>query len=99
MRSKSVAPAVRNGHRAGLRSHGRVNAAGESRSAREKIARVFRYLEALNQHRNPVQRNLEGQLWNLWIHDLPVHSSIQLTAARWSTEVRAAVEDESDRSA
>ena len=100
MRSKSVAPAVRNGHRAGLRvPHGRLNAAGESRSAREKIARVFRYLEALNQHRNPVQRNLEGQLWNLWIHDLPVHSSIQLSAACWSTEVRAAVEDEPDQSA
>lgn len=98
MRSKSIAPAVRNGHRAGLPvSHGRKNPAGESRSAREKIARVFRYLEALNQHRNPVQRNLEGQLWSLWIHDLPVHPSIQLGTARLSNDDGRAIEDDSDQ--
>ncbi|HKD45717.1 MAG TPA: AAA domain-containing protein [Candidatus Angelobacter sp.] len=47
------------------------------RVARDKIARVFRYLEALNQHRNPVQRQLSGQQWSFWLHDLPSHPSTQ----------------------
>ena len=99
MRSKSVAPAVRNGHRAGLRfSRGRTNPAGESRTAREKITRVFRYLEALNQHRNPVQRDIEGQLWKLWIHDLPVHPSIQLGSVPGGNSGGPATEDHSNQS-
>jgi len=53
-------------------------------NARDKITRVFRYLEALNQHRNPVPRHLDGQLWNLWLHDLPSHACIQRGPASWS---------------
>src|SRR5260221_5810506 len=41
------------------------------RVAREKLTRVFRYLEALNQHRNPAKRQIREQLWSLWLHDLP----------------------------
>ena len=52
------------------------------RVAREKITRVFRYLEALNQHRNPPKRQIQEQPWHLWLHDLPVHSSIKQTAAK-----------------
>jgi very-short-patch-repair endonuclease len=47
------------------------------RVAREKLTRVFRYLEALNQHRNPAKRHLREQPWSLWMRDLPDHSSIQ----------------------
>jgi very-short-patch-repair endonuclease len=47
------------------------------RVAREKITRVFRYLEALNQHRNPPKRQIREQPWHLWLHDLPMHSAIQ----------------------
>src|SRR5437899_791664 len=47
------------------------------RVAREKITRVFRYLEALNQHRNPPKREIRDQLWHLWLHDLPNHPSIR----------------------
>ncbi|PYX92378.1 MAG: hypothetical protein DMG67_07080, partial [Acidobacteria bacterium] len=50
--------------------------------ARDKITRVFRYLEALNQHRNPVQRHLGSQLWTLWLHDLPCHSSTERGGVR-----------------
>src|SRR5215471_11373959 len=71
MRNNSFAPRARNGHRA---VHDLANHKNEV--ARDKISRVFRYLEALNQHRNPVQRQLEGQLWTLWLHDLPDHSSV-----------------------
>src|SRR6202158_2851299 len=47
------------------------------RSGRDKLTRVFRYLEALNQHRNPAKRQIREQLWNLWLHDLPDHPSIK----------------------
>ena len=46
------------------------------RVSREKLTRVFRYLEALNQHRNPAKRQIREQLWSLRLRDLPVHSSI-----------------------
>src|SRR5215472_3631889 len=60
------------------------------RVAREKIIRVFRYLEALNQHRNPVQRQLSSQQWSLWLHDLPDHASIQRGLSRTALAARAA---------
>jgi len=47
------------------------------RVAREKLTRVFRYLEALNQHRNPAKRQIREQLWNFWLHDLPAHPAIK----------------------
>jgi very-short-patch-repair endonuclease len=55
------------------------------RVAREKLTRVFRYLEALNQHRNPAKRQLREQPWSLWMRDLPEHSSIQRGAAKVSS--------------
>ncbi|HET8923947.1 MAG TPA: AAA domain-containing protein [Candidatus Acidoferrum sp.] len=54
------------------------------RVAREKITRVFRYLEALNQHRNPPKRQIHDQLWSLWLHDLPSHFSIRHSADKLS---------------
>src|SRR5881394_49359 len=47
------------------------------RVAREKLTRVFRYLEALNQHRNPAKRQIREQLWSFWLHDLPDHPAIK----------------------
>lgn len=47
------------------------------RIARDRTFRVFRYLEALNQHRNPAKRQIREQLWTLWLHDLPDHPSIR----------------------
>ncbi|HEX4545101.1 MAG TPA: AAA domain-containing protein [Candidatus Acidoferrum sp.] len=54
------------------------------RVAREKITRVFRYLEALNQHRNPPKREIRDQLWHLWLHDLPAHPAIREGAPKSS---------------
>ncbi|HXJ46963.1 MAG TPA: AAA domain-containing protein [Candidatus Dormibacteraeota bacterium] len=51
--------------------------ADKLRVSREKLTRVFRYLEALNQHRNPAKRQLREQLWSLRLCDLPEHSSVQ----------------------
>jgi len=55
------------------------------RAARDKLTRVFRYLEALNQHRNPAKRQIREQLWSFWLRDLPEHSAIQRGAAKASS--------------
>ncbi|HKV25851.1 MAG TPA: AAA domain-containing protein [Candidatus Acidoferrum sp.] len=52
------------------------------RSSREKLTRVFRYLEALNQHRNPAKRQIEEQPWNFWLRDLPEHPAVQRGTVR-----------------
>jgi very-short-patch-repair endonuclease len=55
------------------------------RVSRDKLTRVFRYLEALNQHRNPAKRQIREQPWSLWLHDLPEHLSIQRGATKDSS--------------
>src|SRR3974377_268942 len=55
------------------------------RVAREKLTRVFPYLEALNQHRNPPKRQIHEQLWSLRLCDLPEHSAIQRGIAKLSS--------------
>ena len=52
--------------------------------ARDKLTRVFRYLEALNQHRNPAKRQIREQLWSFWLHNLPDHPAIKLGVAQSS---------------
>jgi very-short-patch-repair endonuclease len=52
------------------------------RIARDKLTRVFRYLEALNQHRNPAKRQIREQPWSLWLHGLPNHPTIKRGAAK-----------------
>src|SRR4029077_12856619 len=52
------------------------------RVARDKLIRVFRYLEALNQHRNPAKRQIHEQPWSLWLRDLPTHRSVQRGVAK-----------------
>jgi very-short-patch-repair endonuclease len=52
------------------------------RVARDKLTRVFRYLEALNQHRNPAKRQIREQPWHLALRDLPEHPSIQRGAGK-----------------
>jgi very-short-patch-repair endonuclease len=48
------------------------------RIGRGRITQVFRYLEALNQQRNPAKRLIHEQPWVLWLRDLPDHSSVRL---------------------
>src|SRR5260370_4389339 len=78
MKNNSLALRAKNGLRAVHDSGKRME-----RVARDKISRVFRYLEGLNQHRNPVQPKLGGQLWSLWLDDLPCHSSVRRGVVRW----------------
>jgi very-short-patch-repair endonuclease len=43
---------------------------------RKRLKQVFQYLEAFNQQRNPVIRQVEEQEWVLWMKSLPVHPTI-----------------------
>src|SRR5258708_18475877 len=52
------------------------------RVARDKLTRVFRYLEALNQHRNPAKRQIREQPWSFWLRDIPEHPCIQRYAEK-----------------
>jgi very-short-patch-repair endonuclease len=56
------------------------------RIGRDRLSRVFRYLEALNQHRNPAKRQIREQLWTLWLKELPDHPSIKRGNPRLSEQ-------------
>lgn len=49
---------------------------------RSRLERVFRYMKALNDERNPVVRRVDehSPQWVLWLHDLPVHPCVTLAA-------------------
>src|SRR6267154_150400 len=66
------------------------------RVAREKLTRVFRYLEALNQHRNPAKRQIREQLWSLWLHDLPDHPSIKRGASKSASAKNKSADSQND---
>src|SRR6266702_5142657 len=63
------------------------------RIARDKLTRVFRYLEALNQHRNPAKRQIREQPWSLWLHGLPSHPTIKRGTAKASSSKSKAAKE------
>src|SRR5689334_3734328 len=52
------------------------------RLGREKLVRVFGYLEALNQHRNPAKRKIDEQPWCLGRRGRRKKASVKQEAAR-----------------
>src|SRR5439155_287417 len=61
----------------GLQTRGDMPDAKSEQQGRERVARVFRYLKALNEHRNPAKRDLSDQPWTLWFRNLPDHPLIE----------------------
>ncbi len=53
---------------------------------RSQLVQIFRYIQALDQLRNPPQQEIKDQSWVLWFHDLPAHPTI----------VRGIIADSSD---
>lgn len=47
----------------------------------KRLSRIFGYLEALNQLRNPAVSIIDDQRWVLWFKDLPNHPSLQIGQA------------------
>ncbi|QDT71745.1 AAA domain-containing protein [Lacipirellula limnantheis] len=48
---------------------------------RTKIRQVFDFLKALNEHRNPVVRQISDQRWTMWLDDLPSHPDLEFNRA------------------
>ncbi|UWG97969.1 AAA domain-containing protein [Dehalobacter sp. DCM] len=48
----------------------------EHNLAKTRILQIFKYLQALNQLRNPVIRDIDLQPWCLWFKDLPDYKTI-----------------------
>lgn len=44
--------------------------------AKKKLIQIYKYLEALDQLRNPVKKQISDQLLTLWFKDLPQHTDI-----------------------
>jgi very-short-patch-repair endonuclease len=60
-----------------LPGQGAIQAPGEKTLiGRRRLTQVFKYLEALNQHRNPARRQIDEQPWVLRLLDLPNHPAI-----------------------
>ena len=47
-------------------------------TGRERLHKIYHYLQALNQHRNPVATEIKTQPWLLWLGELPLHEAITL---------------------
>jgi len=47
---------------------------------RGRLIQIFKYLDALNQYRNPVKRLLRDQPWSMHLRNLPDHPSIRLAS-------------------
>lgn len=43
---------------------------------RRKVIQIYKYLQALDQLRNPVKKQINDQLWTLWLRELPIHEDI-----------------------
>jgi len=51
-----------------------------SEDIRSKLTQVFQFLQALDQIKNPVEKDVERQLWNQWLFKLPEHECIDIAA-------------------
>lgn len=54
------------------------NLSEQDRVAQGRVRRVFEYLKALNEHRNPTVRQVRERAWTMWLDDLPSHAAIEL---------------------
>jgi len=60
--------------------------------AKSRLTQLFRFLQALDQLRNPVVRIVSEQLWSRWFDDLPKNECVELGRGR------ASVQDNSEES-
>ncbi len=51
------------------------------RIGRDRISRLFQFVRALNELRNPIARHLKEMPWSLSLADLPLHDCVVLGAA------------------
>ncbi|MUT65667.1 hypothetical protein [Paenibacillus sp. NEAU-GSW1] len=46
-------------------------------AVRMRLTQIFKYLQALNQIKNPVKKSIDDQRWKLWVSELPKHEDIE----------------------
>lgn len=51
--------------------------ANSTEVVRMRLTQIFKYLQALNQIKNPVKKSIDDQRWKLWISELPIHEDIE----------------------
>lgn len=49
-------------------------------TGKERLVQVYKYLQALNSHRNPAKRQVKEQPWLMWLRQLPDHPSIKVAS-------------------
>ena len=54
----------------------------------KRVGQVFKFLQALHQLRNPVQKQVEDHAWTFWLHDLPDHADVQ--KGTWAQDLQQA---------
>lgn len=52
----------------------------------KRVTQIFRYLENLNQLRNPAVTQIDEQPWRLWLRDLPDHVAVKVGNAPVRTQ-------------
>ena len=67
--------------------------ADENDVVRDRVSRLFHFIRAINQLRNPIQRHVRELDWTLPLDDLPSHPCITLTAPAPPPAPGAAPED------
>jgi len=68
--------------------------AADHATARERVKRVFQYLQALHEHRSPVPRQMDRYWFVQWIHELPEHESIEFVGMRDELESDAVIDED-----
>jgi hypothetical protein len=61
---------------------------------RSKLNQVFRFLQALDQIKNPVEKDVQRQLWNLWFVNLPDHDCIDIASKYVASDDGDIVDDD-----
>lgn len=54
----------------------------EATSSRDKVLKIFGYLNALNEHRNPAKRRVKEHAWSFWLDELTDHPAVERILGR-----------------
>ncbi|HEY8463367.1 MAG TPA: AAA domain-containing protein [Bacillota bacterium] len=50
----------------------------------ERLLKIFNYLKALNQYRNPIVQQINEQEWQFWLKNLPDHPAIKFNRVKFA---------------
>jgi very-short-patch-repair endonuclease/uncharacterized small protein (DUF1192 family) len=65
-----------------------------SNKTRSQLIQIFRYVQALDELRNPPQKEINDQPWTMWFHDLPIHPNVRLGVIATASDTDEEVGDD-----